>query len=373
MTTPAVVARAAVPAAPRAAPASEAREDGGRASHFDHQLQAARQRNAAKDADHSPGHPDSRGPAPASRKPDNEPADGSPAADRRAATQPSPTAPSVAVAETANADAADAKASGKQQDEPDADAAASALAGAMLALLGPSMAGVPRSGTAAKAVDVTLLAGKTAASDAKAASLLAVGAASDTVATPAAALTVATSMPAAADPGLLPLAEAGKDPSKDVAQAAALPVPSAPAAPAPAHVLRLQSPPGSPAFSQDLGQHVAWLGGQDVKQARIRLHPEELGSLDVSVSVTHGRVDVVFSAQHPAAVTAVQQSLPQLDHMLGQHGLSLGHAEVGQHDRGDRRGHAGDAGTGALDEVGEIHGGSLPASPGTVGLLDAFA
>jgi len=104
---------------------------------------------------------------------------------------------------------------------------------------------------------------------------------------------------------------------------------------------------------------VAWLGGQGIKQARIRLHPEELGSLDVKVSVTHGRVDVVFSAQHPAAVAAVQQSLPQLDQMLAQHGLSLGHAEVGQQDRGDRHGHAGDAGAAPLDEPGEIHADTL--------------
>jgi flagellar hook-length control protein FliK len=364
MTTQAIAARAAV-AAPRTAPASEAREDAGRASHFDHQLQAARQRSAAKDADRSPAHADSRGHAPVSRQPDD-----APAADRHDASRPSPAAPSTGAAEIVDADVADAKAPG-EPDEPDGEAA-SALAGAMLALLGPSMAGVLRPGVAARAADATLLAGKTVAGEAKATSLLATGAASGAVATPVDALVAATGMQASAEPGLPPPAEAGKDRSEGVAPAAALPAPPAPAAPAPAHVLQLQSAPGSPAVGQDRGPQVAWLGGQDVKQARIRLHPEELGSLDVSVSVVHGRVDVVFSAQHPAAVAAVQQSLPQLDHMLAQHGLSLGHAEVGQHDRGDRRGHAGDAGAGALDEIGEIHG-SLPASPGKVGLLDAFA
>jgi flagellar hook-length control protein FliK len=152
----------------------------------------------------------------------------------------------------------------------------------------------------------------------------------------------------------------------------ALPAPPAVTAPAIPHQLQLPSPPGSPAFAHDLGQQVVWLGGQDVKQARIRLHPEELGSLDVSVSVTHGRVEVVFSAQHPAAIPAVQQSLPQLGQMLAQHGLSLGHAEVGQRDRGDRRGHAGNAGAAAVDEIADVHGG-MPAALGKVGLLDAFA
>jgi flagellar hook-length control protein FliK len=174
--------------------------------------------------------------------------------------------------------------------------------------------------------------------------------------------------------GLLPIATLGKDLSgADATPAGALPTPATLAPPAAPTVLQLPSPVGSQAFAQDLGQQVAWLSGQGIKQARIRLHPEELGSLDVKVSVTHGRVDVVFSAQHPAAVAAVQQSLPQLDHMLAQHGLSLGHAEVGQQHRGDRHGHAGDAGTGALDEPGEIHAIGMTTSLGQVGLLDAFA
>ena len=84
-------------------------------------------------------------------------------------------------------------------------------------------------------------------------------------------------------------------------------------------------------------------------------------------------MDVVFSAKHPAAVTAVQQSLPQLDHMLAQHGLSLGHAEVGQQQSGDghARGEGRDAA--AVDEIGEVQGASLPLAASRVGLLDAFA
>jgi flagellar hook-length control protein FliK len=91
---------------------------------------------------------------------------------------------------------------------------------------------------------------------------------------------------------------------------------------------------GSPTFAQELGDQIAWLGGQDIKQARIRLHPEELGQLDVKVSVQHGRVDVAFIAQHPGAVTAVQQTLSQLDSMLAHHGLSLGQADVSQQQAG---------------------------------------
>lgn len=155
------------------------------------------------------------------------------------------------------------------------------------------------------------------------------------------------------------------------AQTAALAgLPTAPVA-GPMHALDVASPVGTPAFAQELGQHIAWLGGQDIRQARIRLHPEELGALDVKVSVLHDRVDVSFAVQHPAAVHALQQTLPQLDTLLAQHGLALGHADVGQRQqygearRGDGQSIAGEA-DGELAAV-------APAPVAALGLLDTFA
>ncbi|KLD62127.1 flagellar hook-length control protein FliK, partial [Dyella japonica] len=113
--------------------------------------------------------------------------------------------------------------------------------------------------------------------------------------------------------------------------------------PAP-HALTMQSSVGSPSFGQELSQQVTWLGGQDVKEARIRLHPEDLGELDVKVSVKQDHVDVAFIAQHPQAVHAVQQTLSQLDSMLAHHGLSLGQAQVGQGHTGQGSSQAGTSG-----------------------------
>jgi flagellar hook-length control protein FliK len=146
-----------------------------------------------------------------------------------------------------------------------------------------------------------------------------------------------------------------------------------------AHALTMQSSVGTPSFAQELGQHVAWLGGQEIKEARITLHPEELGPLDVKVSVQQTHVDVSFIAQHPNAVHAVQQTLSQLDSMLAHHGLSLGQAQVGQ--GGNGQGAAGsqgtaNAGTASSDasasESGEIAGVVAPVVQ-AVGLLDMFA
>ncbi|RDI97735.1 flagellar hook-length control protein FliK [Dyella solisilvae] len=144
-----------------------------------------------------------------------------------------------------------------------------------------------------------------------------------------------------------------------------------------AHSLTMQASAGTPAFAQELGQQVAWLGGQDVKQARIRLHPEDLGELDVKVSVQHGSVDVSFVAQHPQAVHAVQQTLGQLDSMLAHHGLTLGQAQVGQGGRGGEQGQGTNASGAAGADTGNGEGSELAAIAApvvkAVGLLDMFA
>ncbi|BBD79381.1 flagellar hook-length control protein FliK [Aerosticca soli] len=152
------------------------------------------------------------------------------------------------------------------------------------------------------------------------------------------------------------------------------PHPAAAAAPVAVHRLDVASTPGTPVFAQELGQQVVWLGQQDIKQARIRLHPEDLGQVDVKVSVQHGgQVDVSFAAQHPGVVHALQQTLPQLDALLAQQGLSLGQAQVGQQQGG---GGGADGGAATAGTGSEAAREDVPPMTGVVrgnGLLDTFA
>ena len=141
-------------------------------------------------------------------------------------------------------------------------------------------------------------------------------------------------------------------------------------------VLQMQSSVDSSGFAQELGQQVAWMGGQDIKEARIRLNPEALGELEVKVSVDHNnRVDVAFAAQHPAAVTAVQQTLGQLDTMLAGHGLSLGHTFVGQQQNQGSEGSPSSSGKGSAagNESADGDAEVSPIRQVAVGLVDMFA
>ncbi len=122
---------------------------------------------------------------------------------------------------------------------------------------------------------------------------------------------------------------------------------------APVVQVQATQPATSPQFAQELGEQIAWMGSGQVKEARIKLHPEELGSMDVRVSLEGGKVNVAILAQHPAAVHAVQQTLSQLDSMLAHHGLSLGQADVGQR----QAEHGGDEWRAGRDRSGQRHRG----------------
>lgn len=329
------------------------------------------------------------------------------------ATAPAPVIVTVGASAADEAMPADSATDGEDQG-------GTALVGAMLALIGPSMVKTSAPGTAsgsaagklaapAPATTAPLSAATTGASGADAEALSRfVMAATDGVSVPAPVVTPGPIAPVVVDvtkvnggapadnvvmsanDGLaaravpfpqLPGAELKAalrdtlDPTLPDA-AAARPVASlaAPAIGVPTGPVCVPviAPAGTQAFTRELGQHVAWFVSHDIKEARIRLHPEELGSLDLKISVSHGRVDVNFQAQHPGAVLAVQQSLPQLEQMLAQHGLSLGNTEVGQqHERGDQRGQ-GRADT-AVSDTAEIHATRVVTPLGQLGLVDAFA
>jgi flagellar hook-length control protein FliK len=133
----------------------------------------------------------------------------------------------------------------------------------------------------------------------------------------------------------------------------------------------------SPQFSQELGEQIAWMGTGDVKSARIKLHPEELGSMDVHVTMDGGKVNVAILAQHPAAVHAVQQTLSQLDTMLAHHGLSLGQADVSQRNPGQNgaQGEAagGQGATGNAADDGSATAGVVATSRVSRSLVDEVA
>lgn len=78
-----------------------------------------------------------------------------------------------------------------------------------------------------------------------------------------------------------------------------------------------------------LGERLRWLTESGVHEARMQLHPRELGSVDVRIRIEGQGASVWFGAEHPAARAALESTLPQLRQQLAAEGFSLDQAQVG--------------------------------------------
>lgn len=135
-------------------------------------------------------------------------------------------------------------------------------------------------------------------------------------------------------------------------------------------------PPGSPEWSTALEIHLRVMLERGERQALIRLHPQELGRLEIRIALGAERVDVNFTVQHPQVASAVQAHLPQLQQMLAAQGMSLGDASVFQQQAG-RDGDEGPGrhvgGAGSAPDDAPIEAKPLAWRPLHGGLIDAYA
>jgi flagellar hook-length control protein FliK len=94
----------------------------------------------------------------------------------------------------------------------------------------------------------------------------------------------------------------------------------------------LSHAPQDPEFPGELSARMKTLLRDGVREARLQLHPAELGRLQVTVSTDGDQARVSFVADTQAARDAIEQSMPRLREMLEQNGMQLAQSDVGQRD-----------------------------------------
>jgi len=201
-------------------------------------------------------------------------------------------------------------------------------------------------------------------------------------AAPASAL-AETALPA--DEAALPMPALAADTAAPVERnepaplAFALPAPAALREPAPLLAAPLPAPEvGADDFEARFGAQLQWMAEQKIGHARIRVTPHDLGPVEVRLHLDGDRIRAEFVSPQAETRQALEQGLPRLRDLLGEHGFQLAHAGVGS-------GHAGGGEAGAGNPSpddglsGSAHGGtdagmsSPPTVQRTLGLLDAYA
>ncbi|RDY65357.1 flagellar hook-length control protein FliK [Lysobacter soli] len=128
-------------------------------------------------------------------------------------------------------------------------------------------------------------------------------------------------------------------------------------------------------FDDGFSSRIAWLADQKIGHAEIRITPDHLGAIDVRLQLDGSRVNAEFHSAQPDVRHALESSLPRLKEMLGQQGLQLGQADVGQR-QAQQQSNGQAASFGSSNERGEANDAGWsrgPAVRASRGLLDEYA
>jgi flagellar hook-length control protein FliK len=131
-------------------------------------------------------------------------------------------------------------------------------------------------------------------------------------------------------------------------------------------------------WADSFSERVVWITGQNVQAAEIHIEPPQLGPIEVRVSITNDQANLMFTAPHAVAREAIQTSLPRLQEMLVDSGLTLGNVSVGAHTPGQQQpGYRDENNTGgsggAVAAIDSASTQSVSRLPHKLGLVDLFA
>lgn len=97
----------------------------------------------------------------------------------------------------------------------------------------------------------------------------------------------------------------------------------------------IKASPDTAGFSQEVVARVRMIQGQGGTEARLNLHPAELGRLQIAITSEGDATRVAFVVDNAQAKEALEQAMPRLREFLQQAGLQLAEGSVsqqGQHD-----------------------------------------
>ncbi|EAQ6105213.1 flagellar hook length control protein FliK [Salmonella enterica subsp. diarizonae] len=192
--------------------------------------------------------------------------------------------------------------------------------------------------------------------------------------TPLVAAAAATSAKVDVDSPPAPVTHGAAMPTLSSATAQPLPVASAPV---------LSAPLGSHEWQQTFSQQVMLFTRQGQQSAQLRLHPEELGQVHISLKLDDNQAQLQMVSLHSHVRAALEAALPVLRTQLAESGIQLGQSSISsesfagqqqsssQQQQPARAQHA-DA-FGAEDDIALAAPASLQAAARGNGAVDIFA
>lgn len=92
----------------------------------------------------------------------------------------------------------------------------------------------------------------------------------------------------------------------------------------------INQPVGTPAWQHALSQQLSYFTRNGIHNAELRLHPEELGALQINLQLNNDRAQLHFVTANHQVRAAIEAAMPHLRTSLEESGISLGESSVGQ-------------------------------------------
>ncbi|CAI1658713.1 Flagellar hook-length control protein [Serratia quinivorans] len=120
---------------------------------------------------------------------------------------------------------------------------------------------------------------------------------------------------------------------------------------------------GSPEWQQALNQQVLMFHRNGQQSAELRLHPQELGALQITLKLDDSQAQLHIASAHGQVRAAVEAAMPQLRHALAESGINLGQSSVGSESMPQgQQAQQQNAGQQGQPSYRDSHAGSEPAA-----------
>lgn len=169
--------------------------------------------------------------------------------------------------------------------------------------------------------------------------------------------------------------------SVSVAPAVTTAAPAQASAPVAASVI--SAPLGSSEWQQTISQNITLFTKQGQQSAELRLHPEDLGQVQISLKIDDNQAQIQMVSQHSHVRAALEAALPVLRTQLAENGIQLGQSSIssessaGQQNSSSQQQQASRSGHGGTFNADEEDVLTVPASLQSLargnGAVDIFA
>jgi len=107
---------------------------------------------------------------------------------------------------------------------------------------------------------------------------------------------------------------------------------------------------GSSEWGNQLSSRIRWMGNLNLSSAELRLHPAELGTVEIQITTEDDQTRVSFVTSNAAAKEIIENSLPRLRDLLSEGGLQLQQGDVAHQEAGDQKASGDRTGDGSSAE-----------------------